>query len=112
VPEALGFHHHPVTFESYKKRMVLAGRAYAQLHHSHPDLTKVLSGKPKNGVTFFKHTCKGKSREFILNRPRLHNALKTIGIGQSEEKWVKSILSYYQELGYHQEEKIQTRKSF
>jgi GT2 family glycosyltransferase len=103
VPEALGFHHHPVTFESYKKRMVLAGRSYAHLQRLHPDLAKALSSKPKNAMTFFKHAFKGKTREFILNRPRFHKTLKTIGIGKSEEKWVKSILGYYQELGYRQQ---------
>ncbi len=110
VPEALGFHHHPVTMEAYKKRMVLAGRAYSQLRRLHPDLAQALSCKPKNGVGFFKHAVKGKTREFILNRPTLHATLKKVGIGKSEEKWVRSVLGYYQEVGFREEEKIQAVK--
>lgn len=99
--EALGLHHHPVTMESYCRRMENAGKALSHLSRLHPEM--VGGGKRKSYVGFLRKQGKAKLREFILNHEGLHALLKKAGIGRNVEKWVKSILAYYEERGYFEE---------
>ncbi len=99
VPAALGYHDHWVDMESYKKRMYLSGKAYAYFCSLHPE---ILSFKKKKQNLFLRKI-KAKIREWLLNHPALHALLQKLHLCPSEEKCIKSVLSYYEEKGFQEE---------
>lgn len=98
APEALGYHSHQVTLESYMKRMDDAGRAHVHLCRLHPEWRT--SGR-KNTVEFYIQALKTAVRKRLLS----FSFIKKIP-GIPEEKWIKSILGYYLERGIRREEKF------
>ncbi len=99
-PEAFASHYHPTNLEAYSKRMVLAGKAYAFLCRLHPDFDSKKLLKPGNRINFFIKFLKAKFRMFLLNRDCFPTVFKT---KIRYVKWIKSILSYYEEKGFHEE---------
>lgn len=101
APGALGYHDHWVDMESYKKRMFISGKAYAYFCSLHPEI--ISSKKKKKNQNLFLRQIKAKIREWLLNHPFLHSLLHKIHLCSSEKKCIKSVLSYYEEKGYQEE---------
>ena len=99
APEALASHDHWVDMESYKKRMFLSGKAYAYFCSLHPEICQ--TQKKKRGL--LKKKMKAVVREYFLNHPRFHAFLHKLHLCPSEEKCIKSVLSYYEEKGIQEE---------
>lgn len=109
LPEATAFHHHPVTFDSYKKRMFLAGKALAYLYKLHPQIG--FNPRKTGALSFSEKSIKALSREYIMKHSAIHNFLKKCRIGKNDEKWIKTVLSYYEEKGFREEHAKLSKKN-
>lgn len=92
-------HHHQVTLQGYAERMIEVGKAYVQTCILHPEYGKLQN---KGRIRFMTSALKNEYRFFILKRPRLYSFFKKWGLAGSEEKWVKGVLGYYQDIGIRQ----------
>jgi len=97
---ATAFHHHPVSLKDYKKRMFSAGKACAYLCKLHPQIG-FTKKSASNKLYFMEKWFKACYMEFILENNFLLKFFNILKINQ--EKWIKTILSYYEEKGFREE---------
>jgi len=97
---AKAYHHHPISLKDYKKRMFYAGKACAYLCKLHPEIGFTKKSASKK-LYLLEKWFKASYMEFILENNFLSKFCNISKIKQ--EKWIKTILSYYEEKGFREE---------
>lgn len=98
-PDALAYHHHPVTLKQYARRMEISGRALAHLLSLHPGIDLKPPGPRSCWKRLFRNT-RARFREAILAHTPLFDFLSD-RFGIDRERWVKSVLAYHEEKGFY-----------